>query len=59
MLITLSLQHVSAGEFTIFFSVAPLFGMVLGFVFLRERVTRWLLLGAMLVLGGIAVITLV
>lgn len=58
VLVTLSLQHISAGEFTVFFSVSPLIGMAFGALFLGERVTRWLWLGALIVIGGIAVMAL-
>ena len=58
MLVTLSLQHISAGEFTVFFSVSPLIGMAFGALFLGERVTRWLWLGALIVIGGIAIMAL-
>lgn len=56
VLIVASLQRVSAGEFTVLFNTGPLFGMVLGAIFLRERITRWVLVGAVLVLGGIAMV---
>ena len=56
LLIIVSVQHISAGEFHVLFSTAPLFGMLLAVIFLRERVTSWALIGALLVLGGIALI---
>ena len=58
VLVTFSLQHISAGEFTVFFSVSPLIGMAVAAVFFRERVTLWLLVGALIVVGGIAIIAL-
>ena len=58
VLITISLQNISAGEFAVFFSVSPLIGMALGALFLRERVTPWLVVGALIVVGGIAIIAL-
>lgn len=54
LLIVISVQHISAGEFTVLFSTSPLFGMILAAIFLRERITMWLLVGALLVVGGIA-----
>ncbi len=58
VLVTLSLQNISAGEFTVFFSISPLIGMALSALFLHERVTRWLLVGALIVIGGIAIMAL-
>ena len=58
VLIVTSLQRVSAGEFTVLFNTSPLFGMVLGAIFLRERITIWVVVGAALVLGGIVLITI-
>ena len=54
--IVISLHHVGAGEFTVLFSTAPLFGMLLAALFLRERITVWLFGGALLVVGGIALL---
>ena len=56
VLIVASLQRVSAGEFTVLFNTGPLFGIVLGAIFLRERITPWVVVGAALVLGGIAMV---
>lgn len=56
LLIIVSVQHISAGEFHVLFSTAPLFGILLAVIFLRERVTLWALIGALLVLAGIALI---
>ena len=56
LFIVISLQHIGAGSFTVLFSTAPLFGMVLAALFLGERITVWLLVGALLIVGGIALI---
>ena len=56
LLIVISLQRISSGEFAVLFSTAPLFGIVLATVFLRERATRWAVLGALVIVGGIALI---
>ena len=56
LFIVVSLHHVGAGEFTVLFSTAPLFGMLLAAIFLRERITVWLFGGALLVVGGIALL---
>ena len=58
VLIVTSLQRVSAGEFTVLFNTSPLFGMILGAIFLHERITVWVVVGAALVLGGIAMIAI-
>jgi len=59
VLVTISVQNISAGLFTVFFSVSPLIGMAIGALFLHERVTLWLLVGALIVVGGITIIALV
>jgi drug/metabolite transporter (DMT)-like permease len=56
LFIVISLHHIGAGSFTVLFSTAPLFGMVLAAIFLGERITAWLLVGALLIVGGIALI---
>ena len=58
LLIITALQRIGAGEFTVLFNTGPVFGIALGVIFLRERVTPWALIGALLVLGGIAMIAM-
>ena len=58
LLIITALQRIGAGEFTVLFNTGPVFGIALGVVFLRERITPWALIGALLVLGGIAMIAM-
>ena len=55
-LIITALQRIGAGEFTVLFSTGPLFGILLGAVFLRERATPWAIAGALVVLAGIGMI---
>lgn len=56
LFIVISLHNIGAGSFTVLFSTAPLFGMLLAALFLGERITVWLLIGALLIVGGIALI---
>lgn len=58
LLIITALQRIGAGEFTVLFNTGPVFGIALGVIFLRERITPWALIGALLVLGGIAMIAM-
>ena len=58
LLIITALQRIGAGEFTVLFNTGPVFGIALGVIFLRERITPWALVGALLVLGGIAMIAM-
>ena len=56
LFIVIALHNIGAGSFTVIFSTAPLFGMLLAAIFLGERITVWLLVGALLIIGGIAFI---
>ena len=56
ILFFIALQRIGAGETTTLWATGPLFGLLLGVIFLRERVTRWGVLGVALVLAGIAIL---
>lgn len=58
LLLVLGLQHASAGQVTVLFSTAPLFALPLAAIFLRERVTIWVVMGAVLALVGIVLIAI-
>lgn len=44
------------GEMSVFLFIQPVVGMALGAIFLQEHLTAWKIAGALLVLGGVALI---
>ena len=56
LLILVSIQEIGAGEATTLLSTGPLWGLPLAVVFLRERITRWAVVGAVVAVTGIVLI---
>ena len=56
LLFIVSLAEIGAGQTVVLFSTAPLFGLGLGLLLLKEPVTRWALLGSGIALGGVALL---
>lgn len=58
ILFILTLAEVGAGQTVVLFSTAPLWGLVLGAFILREPITRWVVVGSVLAILGIALLAL-
>ncbi len=56
LLILVSIQEVGAGEATTLLSTGPLWGLPLAVIFLRERITRWAVVGAVTAIVGIVLV---
>lgn len=51
-----AVQEIGAGPNAVLFATAPLFGLPLGAVFLKEKITIWVAIGTGISVGGIALI---
>ena len=58
LLFVVALGDIGAGQTVVLLSTAPLWGLVLGALVLREPITRWVILGSVLALVGIALFAL-
>lgn len=58
LMFVVALAEVGAGQTVVLLSTAPLWGLVLGAIVLREPITRWVVVGSALALGGIALLAL-
>lgn len=58
LLVIVALQEIGSGKTVVLFTTAPLWGLPMAVLFLGERVTRWAPVGAVLTVGGIALIFL-
>ena len=56
LLIMVAIQEVGAGEAVSLLSTGPLFGLPLAVIFLRERITRWAIVGTVIAVVGIVLI---
>jgi drug/metabolite transporter (DMT)-like permease len=56
VLMLISIQEIGAGEATALLSTGPLWGLPLAVVFLRERITRWAVVGTIVAVTGIMLI---
>ncbi len=50
------IERTSAGYVSMVTYLMPIYGVILGAVFLNEKITSWMILGAALIFGGISVI---
>ena len=57
VLILIAIQEIGAGEAVAVYSISPLIGLPLAAVFLRERLTRWAVIGTVVAVVGIVLIT--
>ena len=57
LLFIVSLQELGAGQAAVLTSMSPLFALPLAAIFLKERLTRWLLVGTALAAAGIALLS--
>ena len=51
-----AVQEIGAGPNAVLFATAPLFGLPLGAIFLKEKITIWVAIGTGIAVGGIALI---
>ena len=51
-----AVQEIGAGPNAVLFATAPLFGLPLGAIFLKEKITIWVAIGTGISVGGIALI---
>ena len=58
LLFIVGLGEIGAGQTVVLFSTASLWGLVLGALILREPVTRWVVVGSVLTVVGIALLAL-
>ena len=56
ILFIFAVQEIGAGPNAVLFATAPLFGLPLGAVFLKEQITRWVVVGTVIAVAGIALI---
>jgi len=58
LLFVVALGEIGAGQTVVLLSTAPLWGLVLSALVLREPITRWVIVGSVLALVGIALFAL-
>jgi drug/metabolite transporter (DMT)-like permease len=56
ILFIFSLGEIGAGRTVVLFSTAPLFALPLGMLFLRERITWWVVGGTALAMAGVVLL---
>jgi len=56
ILFIFAVQEIGAGPNAVLFATAPLFGLPMGAVFLKEKITIWVIVGTVIAVGGIALI---
>ena len=52
VLILIAIQEIGAGQAVAVYSISPLIGLPLAVVFLRERLTRWAVIGTVVAVVG-------
>ena len=52
-----ALSQIGAGRTSILWATAPLFALPMGALFLRERITRWVVIGTAVAVVGVALLT--
>ena len=58
ILVVVAVQDIGAGPTAVLFSMSTVFALSLGVIFLKERVTRWGVLGAAVSVGGVALLAI-
>ena len=53
LLFILAIQEIGAGQTVVLFSTSPLFALPMGFFFLREKITIWVVVGTVVAVAGI------
>ncbi|MEE9278489.1 MAG: EamA family transporter, partial [Dehalococcoidia bacterium] len=53
LLFIVALGDIGAGKTVVLFSTAPLLALPLGAIFLKERITIWVAIGTVIVVGGV------
>ncbi|GAB4333502.1 MAG: DMT family transporter [Dehalococcoidia bacterium] len=56
LLFIYAVQEAGAGRTAVITSISPLFALPLGAIFLRERITRWIVVGTILAVAGIVLL---
>lgn len=56
ILFVFALQRIGAGPASTIFATSPVFGLPLAAIFLRERLTVWMVVGTVVAVGGVALI---
>lgn len=57
LLFIYAVQEAGAGRTAVITSISPLFALPLGAIFLRERITRWIMAGTVLAVAGILLLS--
>lgn len=58
ILVVVAVQDIGAGPTAVLFAMSTVFALSLGVIFLKERVTRWGVLGAAVAVGGVALLAI-
>jgi drug/metabolite transporter (DMT)-like permease len=56
ILFIFAIQEIGSGPSAVLFATSPLFALPLGILFLHERITSWAVLGALIAVGGVALL---
>ncbi len=56
LLFIFAVQEAGAGKTAVLSSISPIFALPIGAIFLGEKITRWLMLGTALAVGGIVLL---
>lgn len=58
ILVVVAVQDIGAGPTAVLFAMSTVFALSLGAIFLKERVTRWGVLGTAVAVGGVALLAI-